>query len=594
MGTVFRAMEPALERYVAIKVLRPEYASNSNYVQYFQEEARAVAAIRHPNIVPIFYIGQEGDVVFFSMAYIDGETFDDYIEQKRWFDVEHAKWFLSHAIAALHSAHKSNIVHLDIKPANFLIDRGNNIMLTDFGLAEKIVKSAGENEQREAFGTPAYVSPEQITRSQTDQRTDIYSLGATLFHLMTGHPPFSGATVEDIVWAHLEKPFPVEIAQEANVPIGWIHLLKKMMERSPDDRFADYRQLRTALENVNSFRYETGPLDMPLPPKPLSKPRTGQNAHTLHGLRATGKANWDVLESKSNNVIRLGRKQVIDAMESRPEPMKVEGLLPIIRDLCRPTTEDPEALEETLERVPGFDPALRALADFMMNPQEGDERAASLTPLDVIETVGLERTRNLALTFFALNFELPKHPNFDWTPLWRHQLACGVVLDFLYDALNLRRSGFEYVAGTFHDIGKLVLAELYPFAYFTTMNRSMQEEISLVTCEREIFGIDHAEIGAMWMKRHELPAALIDAVALHQRPERIHRRAVLNNALVSTNHLVKQIGIGYSGNSLLDPRPWEELPSTKNMFEARGNREYEYESFTNDILDQFQSFPDLV
>jgi serine/threonine protein kinase len=272
MGTVFKAMEPALERYVAIKVLRPEYASNPNYVQYFQEEARAVAALRHPNIVPIFYIGEAGNVVFFSMAYIEGETFDDYIEQKRWFDQEHAKWFLSHAIAALHAAHKANIVHLDIKPANFLIDRGNNIMLTDFGLAEKIVKDVTDSGQREAFGTPAYVSPEQITRSKTDQRTDIYSLGATLFHLMTGRPPFEGATVEDIVWAHLEKPFPVEVAQKANLPLGWIHLLKKMMERSPDDRFADYRELRTALENVHNFRHETGPLELPPSPKPLSIP----------------------------------------------------------------------------------------------------------------------------------------------------------------------------------------------------------------------------------------------------------------------------------------------------------------------------------
>src|SRR5476649_948443 len=103
MGTVFKALEPALERYVAIKVLRPEDASNPNYVQYFQEEARAVAALRHPNIIPIFYIGQEGNVVFFSMAYIEGETFDDWIETKRWFNEEQAKWFLSHAIAALHS-----------------------------------------------------------------------------------------------------------------------------------------------------------------------------------------------------------------------------------------------------------------------------------------------------------------------------------------------------------------------------------------------------------------------------------------------------------------------------------------------------------
>jgi serine/threonine protein kinase len=128
MGSVFRALEPALERYVAIKVLRPEYAANENFVQYFQDEARAVAALRHPNIIPIFFIGKEGNVVFFSMSYVDGETFENWIEGNRWFTEDHAKWFLSHAVAALHSAHKANIVHLDIKPANFLIDRGNNIM----------------------------------------------------------------------------------------------------------------------------------------------------------------------------------------------------------------------------------------------------------------------------------------------------------------------------------------------------------------------------------------------------------------------------------------------------------------------------------
>jgi serine/threonine protein kinase len=594
MGTVFRAMEPALERYVAIKVLRPEYASNPNYVQFFQEEARAVAAIRHPNIVPIFYIGQEGDVVFFSMAYIDGETFDDYIESKRWFDAEHAKWFLSHAIAALHSAHKANIVHLDIKPANFLIDRGNNIMLTDFGLAEKIIKDAGENSEREAFGTPAYVSPEQITRSPTDQRTDIYSLGATLFHLMTGHPPFNGASVEDIVWAHLEKPFPAEVAQEAKVPIGWIHLIKKMMERSPDDRFSDYRELRTALENVNSFRYETGPIEAALPPKPLAKPRKGVNAQTLHGLLATGRSNWDVSESKAGGSISISRAQVMEAMEMRAEPLKVNGLLPLIKDMCGPQSEDVDALVETLERVPGYDPALRALADFMMNPQEGDERAAAMRPVDVLEMVGLERAQRLALTFFALNYEQPKYPNFDWTPLWRHQLACGVVIDFLYDALSLRRTGLEYVTGAFHDIGKLILAEVYPFACFTTMNRAMRDQLPLVECEREIFSIDHAEIGALWLKKNAFPAPLVEAVEMHERPERLNRRGVLSAALVSANHLVKQIGIGYSGNSSLDPRMWQNLPATKMIFEARGNREYTYEDFTNDILDQFQSFPDLV
>jgi len=593
MGTVFKALEPALERYVAIKVLRPEYASNANSVQYFQEEARAVAALRHPNIIPIFFIGQEGNVVFFSMAYIEGQTFDDWIDAKQWFNEEQAKWFLSHAIAALHSAHKSNIVHLDIKPANFLVDRANNIMLTDFGLAQKIVKGADEGGEREAFGTPAYVSPEQITRSTTDQRTDIYSLGATLFHLMTGKPPFGGNSVEDIVWGHLEKPFPLEVAQEANLPTGWIYLIKKMMERNPDDRFANYRELRTALENVHSFRYETLPLEAPLPPKPMTIPRTFNDSQSLHGLLAQTKGQWRSDGSQSMS-IQLSRKQVEESMKTRLEPLQVASLLGTIKDLCKPRAEDPASLLEVMDKVPGYGAAVCALVNFMINPQAEEERAENLDPSEVLQTLGLERARNLALTFFALNYESPRSSHFDWAPLWRHSLAVGVVIDFLYDALDLKRSGFEYAAGAFHDIGKFILAELFPYAYFSTMNRCLTEQLPLVTCEMEIFGMTHADVGALWLKQEGFSHILIEAVGQHEMPDRINHRALLSHAVVSANHLVKQIGIGYSGNTMLDPRAWEELPATGVLWEARGNKEYAFDDFARDILGQFESFPDLL
>jgi serine/threonine protein kinase len=594
MGTVFRATEPALERYVAIKVLRPEYASNPDYVQYFQEEARAVAALRHPNIVPIFYIGQEGNVVFFSMSYIEGETFDDWIETNRIFDENHAKWFLSHAIAALHSAHKANIVHLDIKPANFLVDQANNIMLTDFGLAEKIVKASDDNTQREAFGTPAYVSPEQITRDKTDQRTDIYSLGATLFHLMTGKAPFEGKSVEEIVWGHLEKPFPIEVAQAAHLSPGWISLLRKMMARAPENRFADYRELRTAFGDVENFRYETESIEAPLGPRGISVPRSGGSTQTLYGILAQTRSQWTIQQEKSHGSIQYTREQVLDAMRTRPEPLKLESLVGTIRDLCLSRAEDPASLTEAMEKVPGFGAAVCALADFMTSPSEEAEMARNLDPVVVLETLGLERSRHLALTFFALNYEFQKAAQFDWTPLWRHQISTGVILDFLYDALSLRRSGVEYATGAVHDVGRLILADVFPYVCFTAMNRALKEEISLTACELETFGIDHAEVGAIWLREKELAPAMADAIALHDTPEKIQKRSVLAHALVSANHLVKQLGIGYSGDPWLDPRPWEELPSTRIIWEARGNKEYLYEDFTRDILTQFQSFPDLI
>jgi hypothetical protein len=285
---------------------------------------------------------------------------------------------------------------------------------------------------------------------------------------------------------------------------------------------------------------------------------------------------------------------VEEALKNRLEPLQVHVLVNTIRDLCHPRAEEPTALAEVMDKVPGYESAVRLLVNFMINPKGEDESAETMSAVDALETLGLERARNLAITFFALNYENPKSPTFDWLPLWRHQISVGVVMDFLYDALDLKRSGLEYATGTFHDIGKMILAELFPFAYFTAMNRSMHESLPLLICEREMFGITHAEIGANWLKGNEFPQPLIDAVALHEMPARISRRALLSHALVSTNHLVKQIGIGYSGNSMLDPRPWEELPSTGFIWDARGNQEYPFEDFARDILGQFESFPDLL
>ena len=264
-----------------------------------------------------------------------------------------------------------------------------------------------------------------------------------------------------------------------------------------------------------------------------------------------------------------------------------------IRELCSPREDEPTALMEFMEKVPGYRSAIQSLYDFMVNPQEPGDAAVNQEPADLLETVGLERSRNLALTFFALNYEMAAPAQFDWTPLWRHQIAVGVIIDFLYDVLNLRRSGLEYVTGLTHDLGKTILAEMFPFAFFTALTRAFQEKIPLAPCESEMFGIDHAELMAHWLREHEFSPALAEAIALHETPDKI-KKNLLAHALVSANHLVKQIGIGFCGNSVLDPRPWAEIPSTIALWEGRGNKEYSFEDFTRDILGQFEYFPDLL
>jgi serine/threonine protein kinase len=254
MGVVYKAFEVQLERYVAIKVLRPEYAKNATFVQHFQEEARSVAALSHPHIVPIHYIGEDNGCIYFSMGFIHGETFDHWLVKNRIFTEEEALWFMQQAISALDYAYKSNIVHLDIKPSNFLIDQENNIFLTDFGLAERLTRDRAEQQHKEAFGTPPYVSPEQIFRMKTDHRTDIYSLGATLYNLMVGEAPYVGETEEEILKGHAYADFPSAKAKAAGVPVAWIQLLKKMMEKNPDERFASYSELASALDAIRNLR----------------------------------------------------------------------------------------------------------------------------------------------------------------------------------------------------------------------------------------------------------------------------------------------------------------------------------------------------
>ncbi len=590
MGAVFKALEPALERYVAIKVLRPEFALDDEYIQNFQEEARAVAALRHPNIVPIYYIGVENQIAFYAMAYIEGENFDDWIENHRRFTPEEALWFMSQAVSALAAANAANIIHLDIKPANFLIDRSNTIMLTDFGLAKKLGRPeiAQTSGEREAFGTPAYVAPEQITRDNTDQRTDIYSLGATLYHLMVGQPPFDGTTVEDIVWGHLDKPFPLKPALDQQLPAGWINLLQKMMERKPEDRFQNYEELSLALANVDQFTYEHyAKIIETKPARSLVTPRSGYSKETLHGLLRRSTEVWTSTGTNAN--IQISRRGLLEALETRTEPLAIEPMVKTLLQLCNPGKGRYDDICMAFEKIPNFRDAAFGLAKFMASVEDNE-----LNDENVIDTLGLVRANSLALIYFSFRFEMRGSVNFDWNPLWNHQLAVGLAMDFMYDALNLRRDGQEFVTGLIHDIGKIILAELFPFGYFCALEQAMTRQESLILLEKEILGMNHVEIAEVWLTKNLFPKEVIESIHQHEMPAaNPGQMPLMTHALISANQFCKEIGIGYSGNPLLGETPWAEMESTAIVWQKR-RRDYDYDDFVSDFQEQFKLFPDLI
>src|SRR5471032_92611 len=255
MSEVFKAIEPTLERYVAIKIMHRTNLSSPDVMANFLEEARAIAGLRHTNIVPLYSAGEEQGVPYLAMGYIEGQTLEDWILAGRLLSPDEAMWFMRQAVAALEYASRSNIIHLDVKPANFMVDAENTVMLTDFGLARKQTEVASGTRDDELQGTPAYASPEHIMQEKPDLRTDIYCLGASLFHLITGEFPYPGDSTEEVCRAHVFSPFPIETLQSHEIPAGWSSLIRKMMEKRPEDRFQNYAEISFALDNITHFQY---------------------------------------------------------------------------------------------------------------------------------------------------------------------------------------------------------------------------------------------------------------------------------------------------------------------------------------------------
>jgi putative nucleotidyltransferase with HDIG domain len=586
MGSVYKAFEPALERFVAIKVLLPEYAQNEQYLQNFEAEAQRVASIQHPNIVPIYYIGRINKIAFFSMAFIEGQTLDDWIMADKKLNLGEAKWFLYQAASALEYAARFQLIHLDIKPSNFLVDQKPMVLLADFGLAQNITHS-NDPTDREVYGTPYYIAPEQIYRQRTDLRTDIYSLGATLFHLVVGQPPYDGDSIEEIIQGHIQKPFPYGLALASNIHIGLAHLIRKMMERNPDDRFQNYHELQVALEDVEHFRYEVATtIDFKPIPRPPDELPTGKR-DLAYGLLRNTHSEWAHTSSKIDS--RFTRAQIIGAQSNRAQPLSIEKSAATFLEISKGQNGNIQDLLEASEKFKGFQHFLQQLSPFL-HVEASSENEKHRVCLD---TLGSLKSQSLALLDFSLTHEFPASTYFQWNPLWQHQIAVAFIVEDTYDLLGLKKTGVEFAAGLFHDIGKMILSELYPLAFFNVMNRSIIDQLPLSRLELDLFGIHHGEIGARWLQEKRFPSALVEAVELHESMEFNPKKSPLPAALHSADHLARQLRIGYSGNGLFSQSAWEESSITKMLWENRKTEALNFENFTAFLISRYSEFPML-
>ena len=254
MATVYKARQLNLDRLVAIKVLPRKFSANAQFIERFYAEGRAAAQLNHPNIVQAYDVGKAGEYHYFVMEFVDGRTVhDDIVKHKRYPEAEAIEIAIQVA-EALEHAHTRGLIHRDVKPKNIMIGTEGVVKLADMGLARAISdKEAAEAESGKAFGTPYYISPEQI-RGETNvgPPADIYSLGATLYHMVTGSVPFDGKNPSSVMHKHL-KAAPIAPDQvNPRLSAGISEVIEMMMAKRPRDRYQTSRDLLDDLRAVRA------------------------------------------------------------------------------------------------------------------------------------------------------------------------------------------------------------------------------------------------------------------------------------------------------------------------------------------------------
>ena len=253
MGRVYRARDLTLERVVALKTLAHQFSSDANFVQRFLKEARAAARLNHPNIVQIYDFGCVDSVYYLAMEFVDGHSLGTYLKRGHFSETESIQ-IIRHACRALSVAHADGIVHRDIKPDNMMLTSRGDVKLVDLGIAKRIDEDQSLTQTGQAIGTPHYISPEQIRgQKDVDARADVYSLGATLYHLVTGHTPYSGASGPIVMSMHLVEPLPDPRRFEAGLSEGICSVIRKMMAKDRNDRYGDVYAL-----DLDLYRLQCG------------------------------------------------------------------------------------------------------------------------------------------------------------------------------------------------------------------------------------------------------------------------------------------------------------------------------------------------
>ena len=367
MAAVYKAYQPSMDRNVALKVLPRHFASDAQFVARFQREAKILAKLQHPHILPVHDFGEAGGYTYIVMPFVPTGTLAA-ILKGRPLPLSRIESIVTQVGAALNYAHARGLIHRDLKPSNILVDESGNCLLTDFGLARILEGAATLTATGAIMGTPAYMSPEQGLGEKLDPRTDIYSLGVVLYEMTTGRVPFSAETPMAVVVKHINDPLPMPRKLNQSLPEAVERVILKALAKSPADRY------QTAGEFVKGLAAavgEAGPLAQPAhPPAGASTRVSSRPGRPIQlpwrrvGLVAGGIVALAGLGALVANLAGTGSPE---ATPSRSTGNSAVALAPSLAGELMPTGEGSAVEQVSTEGPIGGEAALPQL------PEEPDE-----------------------------------------------------------------------------------------------------------------------------------------------------------------------------------------------------------------------------
>ena len=250
MAVVYKGKDRLLNRYVAIKILRPEFTKDEQFIESFKRESQASARLSHANIVGVYDVGKEGNIHFIVMELIDGKVLSEVIKEKGRIEYKEAISIIRQVASALSLAHKNQIIHRDIKPHNILITSTGVAKLADFGIAKAVSAATIVGGNNKIMGSVHYFSPEQARGAYVDERSDIYSLGIVLYEMLTGKVPFDGDNPVSIALMHINDPMPSLTKEVPGIPPQLEKIVNKATEKYQSNRYKTVDEMIKDLDDI--------------------------------------------------------------------------------------------------------------------------------------------------------------------------------------------------------------------------------------------------------------------------------------------------------------------------------------------------------